>query len=654
MGRKNIRAGRAEIAVGLDKSPFEKAARQVQDRLKAMSKSFAKIGGAMAGAGTAILAPLTAATKVFADAGDSLDKMSARTSASVEWLSAMGFAAGQSGTDIGTLEKGMTRLQSSLLDASHGSTTAIDTLADLGLTLSDLEGMSIEKQFDIVADALNGIDDPGKRAAVAMKIFGKAGQKMLPLLSAGSKGMSAMRDEAAKLGHTMTTEDATAAAQLTDAWGRLTAIARGITLQIGAAMAPAFTAIADKMKTVGVVVVDFVKNNRGLIKVIGAVGAALTIAGSVFLSLAGTATVAAFAIGSIVSIIGTLGTVAAAVFSPIGLSIAAVAGVAALLAGSIAAVAYESGLLGAVWEVLKSGAMKVLDVAKTAFGGIKDALSSGEFMLAAQIAWAGIKSAFWQGIGGVIDAADKMKVKLLTTMINFATSWVSLFGKAAQSVADVVSNPFNAISIGKSFAKTIDNLVTNVASSGGIHAWAKDQADKSQAELDRLTKQASELKSDVVVTSSTEEEEPIVPGIDQDSVDRVAELKKEIGSLQNLTFGVGAPDVAALAATGEPIPSPIVSPANSSTEPGSLDIARRGSAETLQTLARTRNRSIAPGPNVAGAGDRAVGNAVAAQRKGGNQKLEAIANKQLIAAAKTNTLLTSIATNTKPDDGESI
>ena len=58
--------------------------------------------------------------------------MAKRTGFSTEALSELRFAAEQSGADLGTLEKGVKRMQSTLLDAELGLSTAVDALETAG------------------------------------------------------------------------------------------------------------------------------------------------------------------------------------------------------------------------------------------------------------------------------------------------------------------------------------------------------------------------------------------------------------------------------------------------------------------------------------------------------------------------------------------
>ncbi|MCL4743595.1 MAG: hypothetical protein KJZ54_15480, partial [Phycisphaerales bacterium] len=210
-GAKGIRAGRAFVELGVS-DRLTAGLRAAQRRLQAFGAGVRSVGTRIAAIGTAGLAPLAASVRSFASAGDVLDKMSQRTGISVEALSELGFAAEQSGADLQTLEKGVRTLQRSINDAERGLSTATDAFSDLGLTAEQLRGLTPEEQFKLVAEALSRIEDPSKRAALAMQLLGRAGTQLLPLMQNGVRGIEELQEQARSLGLTVSTETAKDAA----------------------------------------------------------------------------------------------------------------------------------------------------------------------------------------------------------------------------------------------------------------------------------------------------------------------------------------------------------------------------------------------------------------------------------------------------------
>ena len=177
---QGIRAGRAFVELFADDTKLVRGLRSAEKRLKAFGASVQSIGTKIFGLGAAAIAPLLATTNVFAELGDQLAKMSARTGISVESLSELGYAAEQSGADMETLEGGVRKLQKFLVSVAEGSDSALSVLSSLGLTLADLSRLTPDKQFELLADRISQIQDPAIKAAMAMEVFGKTGTVVAP------------------------------------------------------------------------------------------------------------------------------------------------------------------------------------------------------------------------------------------------------------------------------------------------------------------------------------------------------------------------------------------------------------------------------------------------------------------------------------------
>ncbi|HMQ17314.1 MAG TPA: hypothetical protein PKC49_15210, partial [Phycisphaerae bacterium] len=83
---KGIRAGRAFVELGVS-DKLTKGLQAAEKRLKAFGEGLRSVGTKLAAIGGTALTALFGTAKTFADMGDSLDEMSARTGVSVETLS---------------------------------------------------------------------------------------------------------------------------------------------------------------------------------------------------------------------------------------------------------------------------------------------------------------------------------------------------------------------------------------------------------------------------------------------------------------------------------------------------------------------------------------------------------------------------------------
>ena len=180
----------------------------------------------------------------FANYADSFDKMSQRVGVSTESLSELAYAANLSGTSIERVEESFKGLSQKIVEAVDKGGDAEELFSSIGLSAQDLAASSPEEQFYRVADAIAGIDDPTRRAAVAMQIFGESGRELLPLLSGGSAGLEEMRSEARELGATVSTSAASMGAQFNDSLARVQTIFQGLKNEFAASLAPILTTSA--------------------------------------------------------------------------------------------------------------------------------------------------------------------------------------------------------------------------------------------------------------------------------------------------------------------------------------------------------------------------------------------------------------------------
>ena len=396
-GTQGIRAGRAFVELFADDSKLVRGLRQAERRLRAFGDSIRNYGLKLTALGSAMLAPLVASAKLFIGYGDQVAKMAKRTGLSVEALSELQYAAGQSGVEVSTLENGLRRMQRSIYDAGRGLSTATDGLSDLGLTFADLDGLSPEQQFKLLAERINQIEDPTRKAAIAMGIFGRSGTQLLPLFASGARGIEVLQEEARRLGLTMSGEDAAAAEAFGDALDRLwNAVKMGV-FYIGAALAPTLQKVADTITALSVQVSAWLNQNRQVIVtvlkvVVGviAVGVAITLLGTTISIFAGVLGGFITVITTVVLVLKTLGAVLLFLVSPIGIVIAAVAGLAAYLIYATDAGAKALSWLGQKFMVLKDDALK-------AYQGIADALAAGDIGLAVKVLWLTIKMEWTRG-----------------------------------------------------------------------------------------------------------------------------------------------------------------------------------------------------------------------------------------------------------------
>jgi len=457
-----IKAGRAYVELGVN-DKLTKGLRAAQARLQAFGGAVRNIGLGMVGAAAAAAAPFAASLKIFTSVGDAVDKAAARTGLSAEAVSELGFAAEQSGADVESLEKGVRIMQRTMVEAATGTKEAQEAFEAIGVSVKDLEGLAPDEQFAVIADRIAAIEDPAKRTAAAMDIFGRAGAQLIPLLAEGATGIEVLRGQAREFGISVSGKDAKSAAVLNDTLNILSKSVRGLSIQIGAALAPAATALAERLAHITATVGRWIAANRPLIvttakviAIVGAVGAAIVGLG-LSISLAGVALGGlATAFGVAVKAVLLVKAAMLALVSPIGL-------VAAALGGGVAAILYFSGAGGAALEWLQDRFGELRDRATAAIGAIGDAMAAGDLALAAKIAWLAIKAEWIRGTGFLRDIWTRFRGWFVESWLEIsagvqvlaAEAWNAFEAAAAEAIAFVSRAWLNMSTFFRSIWETV-------------------------------------------------------------------------------------------------------------------------------------------------------------------------------------------------------
>lgn len=183
----------------------------------AAEKSSARIvaAGTLAAAGIAAMGvaavkagvAMVGSIKGAIDAADELGKVAQRTGVAVESLSALKHAAELSDVSFEELTSGLQKLSK-----------AIDS-NDKAFKRLGLDARSFKTPDDAlaaVADKFAQMEDGAEKAAIALQLFGKSGDRLIPLLNGGAAGLAEMRKEAERLGIVVSRDMARAAEQFND------------------------------------------------------------------------------------------------------------------------------------------------------------------------------------------------------------------------------------------------------------------------------------------------------------------------------------------------------------------------------------------------------------------------------------------------------
>jgi hypothetical protein len=198
--------------------------------------------------------------------GDSIAKTSRQIGISARSFQRLSFAADRSGASARSLRKGLLNISKNLRDAEIAAgkgkgTGFTGALAELGLRFKDLQGLSPEKQLGLLGDALNGITDKSRRAALAQQLLGvRSGPELASLLAEGTGGLKALGDEAERLGLVLDDKALAASEAFQDSMTDLKAVLTGVKNTIGVALIPIVEKAVKNFK-------DWILANKDFIKI---------------------------------------------------------------------------------------------------------------------------------------------------------------------------------------------------------------------------------------------------------------------------------------------------------------------------------------------------------------------------------------------------
>lgn len=227
-------------------------------------KSFA-LGGVLAGG--AAVTGLLAITRSAIDTGDAFYKMSQKTGVSVEELSKLNYAAGLSGVTNEALQKSLTALSVSLVEAKDASSPAAKSFEALGISVRDTDGRMKSSTAILyeLADRFAAMPDGVEKTNLAVDLFGKKlGADMIPLLNTGSAGLKEMGDEAERLGIVMSTELAKKSEEFNDNLERLSKLSESAGIGIANALIPALNALLTEYLDAGKAGLTFWESVTGI------------------------------------------------------------------------------------------------------------------------------------------------------------------------------------------------------------------------------------------------------------------------------------------------------------------------------------------------------------------------------------------------------
>ena len=340
-----------------------------------------------------VINPLKSMLNEFSQTGFQFERMARSARLTVETLGAIGFAAEQTGSNMGAVASAMASLQGKMEAASRGSLSAMQEIyRGSGLLFQDLKKLSPEEQFLRIADVIHQVGNEADQAEIARRMFGS--DELLPLLKQGSQAIRQLMQEGENLGGPWSKENVQNSQLLAQSVNRIKTLYEGIKTNFMTLMTEPLTSFLTTGQKALQTIQAFINDHPKMVKVLATIAGGL-----VGIFTAGAVLIPIFMglnmlFGSFIGIMG-------AFLSPWVL-------IPLLIGGAGAALLSFTGLLGPSVSIVKDFCSTAFDALRWFFGDSINLLSSGDFEGAWEVLWAKVQIVFIQAKQGISNTINDL------------------------------------------------------------------------------------------------------------------------------------------------------------------------------------------------------------------------------------------------------
>ncbi len=169
-----------------------------------------------------------------------------------EEFQALVLLAKEAGVDTGSLTSLITKSQKALVQGAGGAKELASSFKDLGLNINELLGMSPDKQFEKIVEAISKIENPTLRTATAMQIFGKSGRDVLNLIEEFPAKLQEAREFNDRFGISVSNIDARKVEEARDTFERLGEALGGLGNIMAVKLSPVVTDLSNALLDSGI------------------------------------------------------------------------------------------------------------------------------------------------------------------------------------------------------------------------------------------------------------------------------------------------------------------------------------------------------------------------------------------------------------------
>ena len=309
--------------------------------LKALSEGFKQVGSKIENVGNslrgvslaagAVVGSLAAISVKAGKAADDINTMSKVTGISTDNLQKYSYAADLVDTSVEAIAKANKKLTKSAYSAANGSKSQAAAFDAIGVSVTDANGnlRDSESIFQDVITALGKMENETERDALAQQLMGKSAAELNPLIEDQGETYRKISETLAKYDLDYLDEDTIRKAQeFNDELDTMKLIGSVAFAQVGSELsgylAPALAKVVDYVGKFAKWLSDL---DPRVLTVVGGIAAFVAVLSPLLIGLGKMA----FAVSSIMSLMGTLGISIAAIAGPIGIAIAVIAAIIAAI-----------------------------------------------------------------------------------------------------------------------------------------------------------------------------------------------------------------------------------------------------------------------------------------------------------------------------------
>lgn len=419
------------IATESQVKTFEGQLRKIGNvNLKAASAQVKELGNKLTSAGEAMRGISMAAAAVTAAIGaltvksgkwaDDLNTMSKVYGISTGELQKYSAAAELVDVDVDTIAKAHLKLEKTMYSAANGSKASAEAYKQLGVEVTNTDGTlrSSDEVFNDVIAALGQMTNETERDAIAQKLMGKSAANLNPLIEDGGETYKQVAETLAKYDLDFIDQETLDNANaFNDSLDTIKTIGLVAFQQIGTQLASTFAPVLEKVVDLVGRLANWIANlNPKTQAIIGTVAAVVAVIAPLLLGLGKVA----FAVSSIINLVGVIGPVIGGLMSGSLLPIIAIIG--AVIAVGV--------LLYKNWDTIKVKAIALWNSLKATFNGIKTSIIT---------AWNNIKTA-------VSNAVENIKSKVTNTFSTIKNTVSTIWNGIKSAITNPITTAVGIIS----------------------------------------------------------------------------------------------------------------------------------------------------------------------------------------------------------------